>query len=171
MESPVQVELLGKKKKSLSTLISILALAVSLISLVCTVQPNFIPWNTNYEQRALAGNLRVQMFLANHYFQTEDYEKSLYWYRIAKYRAKEIKDLRALAIIENNLGYIYAVGLGIETNAEVASSFFWQATAYAKEATISDALYKCMVKNYFFISSTRYMVVRMGAISMHLGRR
>ena len=84
-------------------MLAIVAIGISFIALIVSILPQFIPWNSNKYDRANAGDVEAQMFLADHFFEIGDYNEAIYWYKIA---SSEEGKYQAIAC--NNLGYIYA---------------------------------------------------------------
>ena len=83
--------------------IDIIAIGISVVALLTSILPQLLPWNSNQYEKANAGDVDAQMFLADHFFEIGDYNESIYWYKIA---SSEGSKYRAIAC--NNLGYIYA---------------------------------------------------------------
>ena len=107
--------------KLLGFLISIAALGLSLVN---TLKPDLIPWNMNFEQRALFGDTKAQMYLANHCFQTNKYSESIRYYDMAVESALKKGDSKSLLIAQNNLGYFYATGTEVKQNWGIAFIYF-----------------------------------------------
>jgi len=86
-------------------ILAILGFIVSLIAI------GFSYWNfrnQSYIERAGRGDPIAQIFLADYYFNTGKYDESFYWYTILS-----SMDCSYQAIACNNLGYMYAKGLGL----------------------------------------------------------
>lgn len=64
-------------------MLDIVAIGISFIALIVSILPQFIPWNSNKYDRANAGDVEAQMFLAGHFFEIGDYNEAIYWYKIA----------------------------------------------------------------------------------------
>ena len=112
------------------------SLVVAIIALVLTVNPKIIPWNRNHTERANAGDVYSQMFLAEHYFEIGDFSEAIYWYKIAS-----IEPSKYQKYAYNNLGYLYAEGFGLsdfENNGfhrlEMALDLFIKASDTGVEA-------------------------------------
>jgi len=110
--SETNVEQINKPKKKISTFISVLSLILSVmvfsVSVITNIQPNWNPWNQNVEQKALAGNIDAQMFLADVNFQVGNMEKSVLFYSLVTYNANlsKIDERYNASIAFNNIGYI-----------------------------------------------------------------
>ena len=81
--------------------VSILALILSIVAFVFSAFPQRNPFNSNPTEKAYAGDVKSQMFLANHYFEIRDVEESYYWYKIASSTKGKYQ-----AVALNNLAYI-----------------------------------------------------------------
>lgn len=69
--------------RSFGEIIKVLASLATALTLFFAVFPQFQPFNTNYIQRAAAGDVEAQMFLAEHYYEVGENKDSHYWYKIA----------------------------------------------------------------------------------------
>lgn len=87
---------------TISTITSVAAIVISLISLILGLFPQINPYNTDYLSKAKAGDVESQMFLANHYYEVGNISESLYWYQIAAMKEGE-HQAKAL----NNIAYLY----------------------------------------------------------------
>jgi len=95
----------------IAIVLSCLAFIISFLTLALTVFPQINPWNMNHEQKAFAGNVGSQFFLADYYYEIGDYSKSIFWYKIIR---ENTSDNNAVAL--NNLGYLYSSRLGLVEN-------------------------------------------------------
>lgn len=84
-------------------IIAILAIIVSILSLVFSTWPQCNPLNTDLKARANAGDIDSQLFLAHHYYEVGDNKESLYWYKIITID----KAYEHYALAANNLACIY----------------------------------------------------------------
>ncbi len=122
----------GKAKIAtiLKITIEIGTVLIALMALLFSIRPQLLPWNNNHFERANAGDVESQMFLADHYFEIGDYKEAIYWYKLAsaikgEYQAKAC----------NNLGYIYAMGWGLSENELDLSSRLSKAYQSFKKAS------------------------------------
>ncbi|MDR2569493.1 MAG: hypothetical protein LBD23_04225 [Oscillospiraceae bacterium] len=86
-------------------ILAILGFIISLIAI------GFSYWNyrsQSYIEKASRGDSSAQIFLADYYFNIGKYDESFYWYTILS-----TTDCDYQAIACNNLGYMYAKGLGL----------------------------------------------------------
>lgn len=125
------------RKKKLD--VSWLALFLSMLTFAYTFFPQLNLFNSNYIDRANAGDIDAQMFLAEHYYEVGDIKESHYWYKIA---AMSDGDHKGAAL--NNIAYIGITykyyGESIEEYYETALSLFRKAICYGD---------KCAVSNYY----------------------
>lgn len=126
----------GSIRKNRSDWIAACSLVVAIIALIITVNPKIIPWNRNHIERANAGDIYSQMFLAEHYFEIGDYGEAIYWYKIAS-----VEPSKYQAYAYNNLGYLYAEGFGLSDyenegyrRLEMALNLFIEASEQAVRA-------------------------------------
>lgn len=80
---------------------SILSVVLSILAFLFAAFPQTNPFNSNPIEKANAGHLKSQMFLAHHYYEIGDIEESYYWYKIASTTKGEHQ-----AIALNNLAYL-----------------------------------------------------------------
>ena len=99
---------------------------------MCT--PNFFPWNTDYVVKANAGDVKSQMFLAQHYYETGEYTDAIYWYKIASVIES---DYQAQAC--NNLGVIYANGYGLSDKDELHFEKAYRLFCLAEQLGLDEA--------------------------------
>ena len=86
----------------INLLISISTLLVALSTFVLGVYPELNKKSSDYLEKANAGDIESQIFLADYYYEVGDISTSIYWYKIAAMHDGEYK-AKAL----NNLAYIY----------------------------------------------------------------
>lgn len=107
-----------------SLLVSLLALIISVVSLLFNFFPQLNPLNTDATAKALAGDIDSQLFLANHYMDLGKYDDAILWYR-------ELIKNKAVnqAKINTNLGFAYYLYNAENQSAtlEKAFSCFWDA--------------------------------------------
>lgn len=60
-----------------------ISLVLSIAAFFLALFPQINPLNSNYVERAEAGDVEAQMFLAEHYFEVGENKSSHYWYKIA----------------------------------------------------------------------------------------
>lgn len=101
-----------EKVSHISSVFSSISVIIAALSFVSSIYPQVIWWNDNYIKKANTGDVYSQIFLANHYYEIGDYGESIYWYKIAS--TAEKSNYRYFAY--NNLGYLYAKGLGFSEN-------------------------------------------------------
>lgn len=87
--------------------ISWVAFAISILTFLYTFFPQLNWYNTNYTDRANAGDVEAQMFLAEHYFEVGENKDSHYWYKIASMYsgAHQAAALNNVAYIGLTYGY------------------------------------------------------------------
>lgn len=85
-----------------SVIVAILALAVAVVSLLFTFFPQLNLLNDNHIEKANAGDVKSQMFLANLNYEVGNTSESVYWYSVAITHSGNHQG-KAL----NNLAYIY----------------------------------------------------------------
>lgn len=78
-----------------------ISLVLSIAAFFLALFPQINPLNSNYVERAEAGDVEAQMFLAEHYFEVGENKDSHYWYKIA---SMYFGDHQAAAL--NNVAYI-----------------------------------------------------------------
>lgn len=88
--------------EKISVGIAILSLLISIISFVFTVRPQINPFNDNPIEKANAGDLDSQLFLANLNYEIGNAGESIKWYTIALHHSGEHK-----AKVLNNLAVVY----------------------------------------------------------------
>ena len=94
-------EAIGKKEHKLKGFLSYLSLILSISAFFLSLFPQINPLNANYTQKAEAGDVEAQMFLAEHYYEVGENKDSHYWYKIA---SMYYGDHQAAAL--NNVAYI-----------------------------------------------------------------
>lgn len=85
------------------------------LTFIFSIRPQWIPGNNDFLTMANAGDVSSQIYLADHYYRTGQYEDSIYWYSIASIHSGE-----AQGVAYNNLAYLYAKGLGVNDTGENA---------------------------------------------------
>lgn len=116
-----------KKYAEILTLISVFIAAISFIT---SLYPGLKFWSNDYLEKANAGHIKSQFFLAEHYRLTGNYEQSIYWYTIASTNAG--RDQR---IACNNLGWLYANGYGLSDHEKEGNQRFERAYLLFKIAS------------------------------------
>jgi len=136
---PLEVKLVGQTpKKNFLRFVPLLSLFLSFAAFVLSVMPSWNPLNQNYEQRALAGDAKAQMYLADYNFQIGEFNKSIFYYGMVVKRAK----LRTNAQKErfyiacNSLGYLYASKIDGEDSYPLATRYFRRGLDIFKEEEI-----------------------------------
>lgn len=76
-------EAIGKKERKLKGFLTYLSLVLSIAAFFLSLFPQINPLNANYTQKAEAGDVEAQMFLAEHYYEVGENKDSHYWYKIA----------------------------------------------------------------------------------------
>ena len=129
-----------KPKQSIyMQIITAISLVVSIVAFLFSIIPQMNPRNSNYIERANAGDVEAQMFLAEHYFEVGENKESHYWYKIASMYAG---DHQAAAL--NNVAYI-----GLTYNYYNDSLIDYQSKAlsiFKKAAALGD---KIAVQNMY----------------------
>lgn len=92
---------IGKKESKLKAFLNCFSIVLSIAAFFLSLFPQINPLNANYTQKAEAGDVEAQMFLAEHYFEVGEEQDSHYWYKIA---AMYFGDHQAAAL--NNVAYI-----------------------------------------------------------------
>lgn len=127
------------KCKKNGSVVSWLALVVSLLTFAYTFFPQLNLHNSNYPERANAGDVESQMFLAEHYYEVGENKDSHYWYKIA---SMYYGDHQAAAL--NNVAYI---GLTYGYYNDSLQDYQSKAlTMFKKAATLGD---KAAVQNMY----------------------
>lgn len=160
-------DLCSKKKfdweraSHIATVFSSFSVIVAIVTLLISMYPQLIWRNTNHFEKANAGNVYSQLFLADHYYEIGEYGESIYWYKIASTSEKSNYSYVAC----NNLGYLYANGYGISDNFseefyrfEKALLLFDKAAKYfeAPRNNIRILLKTSSKENFPNISENRY---------------
>lgn len=169
-----------------------LSLIISIATLVTDVYPQVIPGNTDHLERANAGNVESQMFLADYYCEIGEYEEAIYWYRIASVSNDDYKYFAC-----NNLAYLYAKGFGLSENEtkeahrfETALLLFEQANKFdqiakdnillllntCSEDDFANVDYECRLEQYrteSFVEevSSAYLEISRGAVFWKDGKK
>lgn len=115
-------------------IVSSLSIFVGMLAFVSDVYPQFFPWNTDYVVKANAGDVKSQMFLAQHYYETGEYTDAIYWYKIASVIES---DYQARAC--NNLGVIYANGYGLSDKDELHFEKAYRLFCLAEQLGLDEA--------------------------------
>ena len=89
------------KKSVPAKIINGITFVLSVVAFILALLPQINPLNSNYVERAEAGDVEAQMFLAEHYFEVGENKDSHYWYKIASMYPG---DHQAAAL--NNVAYI-----------------------------------------------------------------
>lgn len=106
-----------------------LGVIIAALTFIFSIRPQLIPWNNDFWAMANAGDVSSQIYLADHYYRTGQYEDSIYWYSIASIHSGE-----AQGVVYNNLAYLYSKGLGVNSTDE--NAFIYERTyKLFKEAT------------------------------------
>ena len=95
----------NQRRVSRADVISVIALIVSVLTLVFSEFPQMKPFNTNYEGKANAGDDEAQMYLANYNHLIGNDDRSIYWYLIlaqkeGKYQGEALYNLAQIYIRE-----------------------------------------------------------------------
>lgn len=96
----------GKASESCSkweATVATIALLFAIFSFFFSTWPKYNPFNKNFEARANAGDTKSQLFLAHHFYEVGDTDKSLYWYKIVTMN----KSYEHYGLAMNNLACIY----------------------------------------------------------------
>lgn len=115
---PSKKEFDWEKASHIATTFGAISVVVSVFEFTISICPQLIWWNTNYLERANAGDIYSKMFLTEHYFEVGDYNEAIYWYKIAA-----MADSKYQANAYNNLGVLYAEGYGISD--DVGDGYMW----------------------------------------------
>lgn len=103
-----------EKGSYIATIFSSFSVIVAMMTLLFSIYPQLIWKNANYFEKANAGDVYSQLFLANHYYEIGEYGESIYWYKIAS----TAENSKYSSVACNNLGYLYANGYGFSGNSE-----------------------------------------------------
>lgn len=121
------------------------ALLISIISLLLSVFPQLNPFNDNLIEKANAGDISSQMFLADLYYEIGNTGESVQWYSIA---SSHTGNHQASAI--NNLAYIYltydSFDITRQSNEHDAMKMF-RVAAELGEVDAAKNLYILLVSN------------------------
>ena len=125
----------------------VISLVISLVAFLIALFPSLKWCSYNYEEKALSGNVKWQMYLAEESFNNFDYESAILWYKKA---ASKKGKYQATAL--NNLGWLYANGYGLnqldadsEERMAIAASLFDN----ADELGLETATKNCCFLLYF----------------------
>ena len=124
---------------------------VAITALVFSLNPTLNRRNMNYEQRAQAGDIKAQMFLADYYYQSDDINRSIFYYLMVLERSKTVKSNAPYDLMAyNNLGYIYANVLEDNERAEQYFERGWKAINSDNQS------FKAIGKNYLHFRINNY---------------
>lgn len=91
-----------RRKESIwMRILNFVSLFLSIAAFFLALFPQMNPLNSNYEERANAGDVEAQMFLAEHYFEVGENKESHYWYKVASMYSGEHQGTAL-----NNVAYI-----------------------------------------------------------------
>jgi len=132
-EQPKPVDIVwasSKPKKKRQDIVKIIERVISLIlgpavaitALMFSLNPTLNRRNMNYEQRALAGDIAAQMFLADYSYMIGDFASSiLYYTMVAKQPKIETdSDRTNLLMAYNNLGHLYLTKINNKDSRSIA---------------------------------------------------
>jgi len=127
IDKPVAVELVGQKSKR--NIVPVISLLLSAVSFVLTIWPALNLLNRNYEQRALSGHIKSQMYLADYNYQIGEYKKSIYYYNMIADRDNLItkNQKECFTIACNNLAYLFAKELDSPDHFDIAKQYLERA--------------------------------------------
>jgi len=151
----------GNPWSVVSPVIALFALAVSFFNFLFSVRPYLDKSNMNYEQRALAGDIKAQMFLADYNYQIGNTDSSILYYSMVITQPKLKEDEKSYFFVAiNNLGYLYAVKIDGEDSNNIAERYFERGmNKLANEEWFSlflDPIYRDLIYN--FLTYTTYYI-------------
>lgn len=126
-----------EKASQIATVFSSISVIIAVVTLAISMYPQLIWKNTNYVEKANAGDVYSQMFLAEHYYEIGDYNESVYWYKIAAMADSEYQ-----AYAYNNLGILYAEGYGISDDVSDGYRRYEQSLKLFQNASAIDEKFK-----------------------------
>jgi len=128
------------KKESNSYILSVVAIIISVIAL--------LPGRLDYDARAHNGNVKAQMFLADHYYRIQDNYNWLYYNEmiissLGLWGFSSKKQYKKIALASNNIGVYYArMGRFREGGA-----FFYAAEKSLQNKSVNDMLWNTLISN------------------------
>jgi len=135
--SPSKKKFDWEKASHIATVFSSISVIVAVVTLAISMYPQLIWKNTNYVEKANAGDIYSQMFLAEHYYEIGDYNEAIYWYKIAAMADSEYQ-----AYAYNNLGVLYAEGYGLSDDVDNGYRRYEQSLKLFQNASSIDAKFK-----------------------------
>jgi len=152
---PIEVKLVGQKSKR--NIVPVISLLLSATAFVFSIFPALNPLNRNYEQKALAGHVKSQMYLADYHYQIGEAEKSVFYYSLVveqpKLRTNKQRDCFYLAC--SNLGYLYLTTIKSEDSRVIAARYFEKGMEVLTKDK-RETVYKPLAKNYILLEVSTY---------------
>lgn len=134
----------------ISLIISIFALFISIFTFIFSTAPRFNFLSHDTIKKAEDGDFKSQMYLADIYLKTNEYENSYYWYRLAALNIDN-EDVgfayAALGFLGNN-GYFSSENSSLSHNIEQTINFYDNAIHYAEQNQYNTAIQKQIYINY-----------------------
>lgn len=98
--------------------IQLIAVVCAALTLYYSVNPQNRPGNTNWTEMANAGDTESQLKLAEFNYDIGEFSESAYWYKVLL--TSDCKEKEYKCIAYNNLGWLYAHGYGLSSDATTA---------------------------------------------------
>ena len=124
-------------------------------TLIISIYPKMKPRNSDLEEMANAGDITSQLRLADMYYSTGDFSKSLYWYDRSLLYEDNDGDRRAKVL--NNIAWLYVHGYGLSAEAitekeRIAYAYKW--LEKAEKDLVSESVEEIILRNKYILLIT-----------------